>query len=183
MTNNSLQIAPYSSFAIHLAAVSIVLTLVAEKLQWKNLALFQMIFLPMLWACFIFALVTDGGPVLLDKGWIPWLVALFCLYRLLYHYDKHWPPAIVHGYHLFSLLLVLAILAVDLRWLGIFLEKSYLFDIGLASFLFVMTVIFRLTVNVDRWPFGNYRMYYFLAGICAPVLLLGLSLATHLLDL
>ena len=183
MTNNSLYIAPYSSLAIHLAAVSIVLTLVAEKLEWQNLASFQMIFLPMLWACFIFALVTDGGPVLFDKGWIPWLVALFCLYRLLHFYDEQWPVTIVLGYHLFSLLLVLAILAIDLRWLGIFLDKSYLLDTGLALFLLINTVVFRLTINSVNWPFGNYRICYFLGGICAPLLLLGLSLISHLLDL
>lgn len=169
---HSMGVGKYNMLLLYFSAVTIVMTIVAEKVEWTKLSLAQMMFLPAAFACGLWGLVEISGFYHLfgSRGWLAWTVAFFCLYRLLHHYDGLWPEGLAGFWHIGSLWLVVIVVAHELGWLC-FTIFNFPYVIFLAV-RFGLTMLAGLLIlllrNIRVWPVTVYRKYYIWGGVLLP---------------
>ncbi|WP_163338285.1 hypothetical protein [Desulfopila sp. IMCC35008] len=172
ISTHSLGVGKYNMLLLYFCAVTIVMTIVSEKLHWLRLSLAQIILLPAAFVCGLWGLVEVSGFYHLfgSRGWIAWMVTFFCLYRLLHHYDGIWPARLVGFWHIGCLWLVVIVFAHEVGWfcftsldLPFFLCLSVRFGLTMLAGLFVL-----LLRNMKVWPVTGYRKYYIWGGILLP---------------
>lgn len=169
---HSLVVGKHNMLLLYFCAVTIVMTIVAEKLHWPRLSLAQMILLPAAFACGLWGLVAISGFYHLfgSRGWVAWMVAFFCLYRILHHYDGIWPARLAGLWHIGCLWLVVIVVAHELGWFCFTtFDVPYILCLsvrfGLTLFAGLLVLLLR---NIKTWPVAGYRNYYIWGGLLLP---------------
>lgn len=158
-------------------AITIVFTILARIVSWKNLAVAQLVYLPAMYVCLIWGInLTPTQPHLFTGwGWLAWLLALLSQYRLMHHLDPIWPKNWAGITHCATLWLVLVLGSYELSWLAqhqFLLEKAW----GYLSWGLLPSAAIVLLLrggHLLSWPVDKWRKYYL--GLCIWGLVIWLS--------
>lgn len=150
----------HNALILFAAALTMLLSIVARKCNWRQLAVAQCQFLPVLLCCGVVGLFADDGVDHLFAGWgaLIWAVALFTQYRMLHQFDLQWPARLAGCWHAAGLWLILLLLSYELSWYvghsGAFADTWSLIVWGVVPALALLLLIHwgaRLAWPVRRW--------------------------------
>ena len=169
-------------FLLFSSAGTMLMTILAQRLPWPRLLLAQLIFLPIVVLAAGAGLVdlADGSHLAAGWGWLVWLVALYCQYRLMATADQAWPRSWAGIWHIVTLWLVVVLLADEGQWLiGVPIGLAGVWP-DLAWGLVPALVLLALLIWGEKlsWPVGRFREDY--CGPGAAVLAVGIMVWTLL---
>lgn len=157
---------------------TVLLTLIASRWQWRQLAIGQAVHLVLMMLAVAAHLSSLWYSSHLLAGWgaVAWGVALYCQYRMLHHFDAMWPEKLMGGWHVATFWLVLLLACLEFNWLMV--KELALAEVwGLIFWGLVPAagVLLLLALHGMRtWPLGRWRQWYLGPGIILPLLLLAL---------
>lgn len=158
------------------AASTIVMTIVAARSKWRQLAIAQATLLVVIGLSLLGGLLDlpSNSHLLAGYGAVAWSVAFYCQYRMLRQFDELWPRWLAGSWHVATFWLLLLLGCLELFWLiDVVLELRagwIRVVLGLVPALAV-TVLLALG-DKPQWPLGLWHRWYRGVGIGLPVALL-----------
>ena len=149
---------------------TMLMTMVARRIAWRNLVLAQLIFLPAMVMIAVFGAMKMGSNshLLAGVGAVAWPLALFTGYRLLYLVEDEWPLQLVRIWHPGTMWILLFLLSHEASWLvrqilpGTW--QTICWGLLPAAAVFCLSLWGMLL----RWPYGKYIEAYSGIGCAIP---------------
>ncbi|SHO48748.1 Uncharacterized membrane protein [Desulfopila aestuarii DSM 18488] len=158
------------------SASTILMTIVAVKVSWRQLAIAQAVHLVLMALSMVFGLfdMPYNSHLLASWGPLAWAVAFYCQYRMLYQFDHEWPEWLMGYWHAKSLWLLLLLSCLEISWLADeALQLSEIWAIIGWGVLPASVVLLIMGLGGrPAWPLARWERYYRGVGIGLPALLL-----------
>lgn len=167
---------PHNAVLLFSSASTMLMSIVAGKIDWRQLAVAQSVLLPMMVFSGLAGLFSFSSTSHLLAGWGPlaWAVSFYSQYRLLHQFDSLWPRWLAGYWHAATLWLLLLIGCLEAGWFtDIYLVLSEVWAIIFWGILPAAAII--LLIRWGRklnWPVAMWEKYYRGIGITLPALLL-----------
>lgn len=166
-----------SALLLFCSASTMLMTMVARKVVWRQMLIAQLIFLPAMIISLSIGLQILGYDSHLFAGWgkAVWPIALFTSYRLLYLVEEEWPRRVAEIWHAATLWLLLFLLCHEGAWLVLRIpglgETWSLICWGLipAAALFSLSRAGQ-SLFIRSWPLAKFNRAYCSIGCSAPAL-------------
>lgn len=160
------------------SASTMLMSIVARKSDWRQLAVAQAVQLPVMVVAALAGVFSMPGNSHLLAGWgaIAWAVAVYSQYRLLHQFDKLWPERLAGWWHAATLWLLLVLACLEAAWLmDVALQLSEVWAIIGLGIIPGATVLLLIRWG-DRlsWPVAAWERYYLGIGVTVPAVLLAL---------
>jgi len=160
---------------LYLCCSTMVMTMVARRIDWRQLILSQLIFLPAVALAAPLSILAQQSHwhLFAGWGWLAWPVALFTIYRLLFLVEDQWPQRYARIWHITAMCLVLFVLSQEVAWLANkFIDPSLTWQAVCWGLVPASAVYILLRWGGGlRWPIGKFPDEYLGAG-CAVIALL-----------
>ena len=161
---------------LYLSLSTMLMTMVAKRIGWRQLTLAQLTFLPALALMMLISFADLGAGWHLLAGWgmVAWPVAVFTAYRLLFLVEDDWPLSFTRGWHPATMWLLLFLLCHEAAWLaGRIIDPSETWQ-AVCWGLVPAAVIFSLVRWGARWrwPVAKFFADYLGMGCSLIALLL-----------
>jgi uncharacterized membrane protein len=159
------------------SASTMLMTMFARKVSWRQMLVAQLIFLPAMIISVFFGLQSLGYDSHLFAGWgkAAWPIALFTGYRLLYLVEEEWPRRLAEIWHAATLWLLLFLISHEGAWLV--RRIAGLGEIWplICWGLIPAAAIFSLSRSgqslfMRHWPFGKFNLAYCGIGCSVPAI-------------
>ncbi|WP_136796526.1 DUF2339 domain-containing protein [Desulfosediminicola ganghwensis] len=153
----------HNALLLFASALTMLLSIAARKCNWKQLAVAQCQFLPVLLFCGVVGLLADDGLEHLFAGWgaMVWAVAIFTQHRMLQQFDLLWPKRLAGSWHGAGFLLMLLLLCYELSWYVANTGFSEVWQVvvwGVFPAL-VLQLLIRFGARL-AWPVQRWSEYY-----------------------
>jgi uncharacterized membrane protein len=166
----------HNAILLFSCASTMLMSIVARKAEWRNLAVAQLILLPMMVLSALFGILdfTYDSHLLAGWGLLVWAIAFFSQYRMLHQFDSLWPERLAGYWHIATLWLLLFILCLEASWLtDIKLVLNATWEIISWGILPAAAIFMLINWSSKvRWPFAAWQKYYNGPAILVPACLL-----------